>query len=74
MKPENFRAIKIKNGSTFIFLKENFDTVSKILNHLKEDITEVKVTQEMLDNAQYLYRMKRLKLKKFQSLMIPNSN
>ena len=64
LKPEDDRAIKIKNGSTLIFSKENFDRVSKILNNLKEDVTEVEVTQEMLDKAQVLIPNKPVKIPK----------
>ena len=64
LKPEDFRAIKIKNGSTLIFSKENFDIVSKILNNLKEDITEVEVTQKMLGEAQVLIPNKPVKIPK----------
>ncbi len=62
LKPEDFRAIKIKNGSTLIFSKENFDRVSNILNNLKENVTEVEVTQKMLDEAQVLIPNKPVKV------------
>lgn len=53
MNPKDYRAIKIKNGSTLIISNKNFNVAFKALK-ATEDISEIPVTQEMLDNAQIL--------------------
>lgn len=61
LNSKDYRAIKIKNGSTLIVSNKNFDV---LFNALKatEDISEVPVTQEMLDNAQILIPNKPIRI------------
>ena len=63
LKPEDYRAIKIKNGSTLITSNKNFDVVFNLLKRT-EDAVEVPVTHEMLNSAEVLIPYKPIEIPK----------